>query len=95
VDAIYRMGAAGLRFTHSPHPPRVLPSRPGLIYFQVGREAQQGEWANVQRSLTLAIRLNENLIAGDIQGQRVLTIKTGGQTATLQFTLYVTAHDSK
>ena len=69
--------------------------KPGLIYFQVGRESQQGEWANVQRSLTLAVRLNENLIAGDIQGQRVLTIKTGGQTATLQFTLYVTAHDSK
>jgi type VI secretion system protein ImpJ len=43
----------------------------------------------VQRSLTLAIRLNENRIAGNIQGQRILTIKTGGQTTTLQFTLYV------
>ena len=51
---------------------------PGLIYFQVSRESQQGEWQNVQKSLTLAIRLNENLIAGNIQGQRVLTIKTGG-----------------
>jgi type VI secretion system protein ImpJ len=92
VDAIYRLGAAGLRFTHSPHPPRVLPSHPGLIYFQINRESQQSEWQNVQRSLTLAIRLNENLIAGDIQGQRVLAIKTGGQTTTLQFTLYVVAH---
>jgi len=89
VDAIYRMGAAGLRFGHSPHPPRVLPSRAGLIYFQVNRESQQGEWQNVQRSLTLAIRLNENLIAGNIQGQRVLTIKAEGQVTTIQFTLYV------
>jgi type VI secretion system protein ImpJ len=95
VDAIYRMGAAGLRFAHSPHPPRVLPSHPGLIYFQINRESQQAEWQNVQRSLTLAIRLNENLIAGDIQGQRVLTIKTGGQTTTFQFTLYVVAHETR
>jgi type VI secretion system protein ImpJ len=39
--------------------------------------------------LTLAIRLNENLIVGDIQGQQTLSIKTGGQTTTLQFTLFV------
>ena len=44
---------------------------------------------NVQRSLTLALRLNENLIVGNIQGQRVLTIKTRGQTTTMQFTLYL------
>ena len=36
-----------------------------------------------------ALRLNEKLIAGNIQDQRVLTIRTGNQTATLQFTLYV------
>jgi type VI secretion system protein ImpJ len=61
----------------------------GLIYFQVSRESQLEEWQNVQKSLTLAIRMNENRIAGNIQGQRILTIKTGGQTTTLQFTLYV------
>lgn len=94
VDTIFRMGQAGLRFSYCPHPPRALPSVPGLIYFQVSREAHEAEWAHVQKSLTLAIRLNENLIAGNIQGQRVLTIKTGGQTTTLQFTLYVVAQDS-
>ena len=61
----------------------------GSNYFQVSRDSQLEEWQNVQRSLTLAIRLNENRIVGNIQGQRVLTIKTGGQTTTLQFTLYV------
>ena len=44
---------------------------------------------NVQKSLTLAIRLNENLIVGNIQGQRVLSIRTGQRSTTLQFTLYV------
>lgn len=89
VDAIFRMGQAGLRFSYCPRPPRALPSQPGLIYFQISREASESEWHNVQKSLTLAIRLNENLIAGNIQGQQTLTIRAGSQTTTLQFTLYV------
>jgi type VI secretion system protein ImpJ len=89
VDEIYRLGQAGLRFGHSPRPPRALPTVPGLNYFQINRESQLDEWQNVQKSLTLAIRLNETRVAGNIQGQRVLTVKTGGQTTTLQFTLYL------
>jgi type VI secretion system protein ImpJ len=96
VDDIFKRGQAGLRFAHSPRPPRALPSLPGLIYFQVNRESQLEEWQNVQKSLTLAIRLNENRIAGNIQGQRVLTIKTSNnQTTTLQFTLYVVPQEGK
>lgn len=89
VDEIFRLGQAGLRFAHSPRPPRALPQTPGLVYYQINRESQLEEWQNVQRSLTLALRLNENLIVGNIQGQRVLTIKNRGQTATMQFTLYL------
>jgi type VI secretion system protein ImpJ len=89
VNQIYDLGQAGLRFTHSPTPSRALPSPPGLVYFQVAREAQLEEWLHVQKSLTLAIRLNERRIVGNIQGQRVLTIQTGGQPTTLQFTLYL------
>src|SRR5207249_2862630 len=84
VDDIFRLGEAGLRFAHSPRPPRALPQVPGLVYFQVNRESQLQEWQKVQKSLTMAIRLNENLIVGNIQGQRVLTIKNGGQTTTMQ-----------
>ena len=90
VDAIFRLGQAGLKFTHTPQRPAALPQRPGLSYFQINREAQQAEWLNVQKSLTLAIRLNENRIAGNIQDQRSLTINMGGgQTTTLQFTLFI------
>jgi type VI secretion system protein ImpJ len=96
VDDIFQRGLAGLRFAHSPRPPRALPSVPGLIYFQVDRESQQDEWANVQKSLTLALRLNEHRIAGNIQGQRVLTIKTTNQqTTALQFTLYVVPREQR
>jgi type VI secretion system protein ImpJ len=78
-----------LRFTHNPRPPRALPALPGQIYFQINRDASAIDWQNVQSSLSLALRLNQALIVGNIQGERVLTIKTGGQTTTLQFTLYV------
>jgi type VI secretion system protein ImpJ len=88
VDRIFQMGAAGLKLTYSPTPPRALPSMQGLIYFQVSRDSE--EWQNVQKSLTLAIRLNETRIAGSIEGQRTLTVRrTGAQTTTLEFTLYV------
>jgi type VI secretion system protein ImpJ len=89
VDRIYQLGQAGLKFAHSPTPPRALPVIKDLIYLQVARDSQLEEWQNVQKSLTLAIRLNETRIAGSIQGQRTLTIRSGGQTTTLQFTLFV------
>ncbi len=89
VDEIFRLGQAGLRFAHSPRPPRALPAPAGLTYFQVNREASTEEWQNVQRSLTLAIRLNENRVVGNIQGQRVLTVRASGQNTTMQFTLYL------
>src|SRR5215471_2072839 len=90
VDAVFERGMAGLRFAHSPRPPRALPTMPGLIYFQVDRESQRDEWQNVQKALTLAIRLNANRILGNIQGQRVLTTKaSNNQTTSLQFSLYV------
>lgn len=93
VDDIFRLGRAGLRFSSVSRPPRALPSQSGLIYFQVDREREAEEWSAVQRSLALAIRLNENLIVSDIQGQRTLTIKVGGQATTMQFTLYVVSSD--
>ncbi len=89
ADEIFKRGLRGLAFTHSPHPPRTLPARPGLVYFQVDRRSQQEEWQHVQKELTLAIRLNENRIAGNIQNEKILTIKTSNKTVTVQFTLYL------
>jgi len=89
VDEIFRLGQAGLKFTYASHPPRSLPARPGLAYFRIDRQSQADEWDAVERSLSLAIRLNENLITSNIQGQRELAIRVGGQSTTLQFTLYI------
>ncbi len=94
VDEIFQMGQMGLRFAHSPRPPRALPSLAGLVYFQVDRQTQLQEWQAVQKSLTIALRLNQHLIVGDIQGQRVVRIRNQGQTTPLQFTLFVVSQES-
>ncbi|HTU21199.1 MAG TPA: type VI secretion system baseplate subunit TssK [Gemmataceae bacterium] len=94
VDAIYDYGSAGLKFSHQVQP-RSLPVLPGLIYFQVDRDSQAGEWQHVRQSLTLAVRLNEQHILGSIQGEQTLTIRHGGQTATLRFTLYLARTSSQ
>ena len=93
VDEIFRMGAAGLRFQLCAHPPRSLPSQRGLMYFEIDRASQEEEWVAVTKSLTLALRLNENLIVSNIEGQRTLTIQVGGETTALQFVLYVVPED--
>jgi type VI secretion system protein ImpJ len=94
VDEIFQMGQMGLRFAHSPRPPRALPSLAGLVYFQVDRQTQLQEWQAVQKSLTIALRLNMHLIVGDIQGQRVVRIRNQGQTTPLQFTLFVVSQET-
>ncbi len=88
VDTIFTRGQEGMRFAPSPRPPRDLPSAPNLTYFEITREPP-AEWQNVQRSLTLAIRMKEGDIVSNIQGSRELTIRVGSQTAMFQFTLYV------
>ncbi len=89
VETIFTRGQEGLRFTHKPNPPRDLPAAPNLTYFEVSRESGTNEWAHVQKMKTVAVRLQEKDILGSIDGQRELTIKTGAQSTTFAFTLYV------
>jgi type VI secretion system protein ImpJ len=89
VDEIFRLGQAGLKFAFAERLPRALPQRPGLVYFQIDRGEQAVQWDAVKHSLTLAIRLNENLISGNIQGERILKINANGQQLSLQFMLFV------
>jgi type VI secretion system protein ImpJ len=94
VDELFKRGSVGLRFAHSTAPPSVLPRREGLVYFQVDRSSQREEWDKVQQSLNLGIRMNENLVVGDIQNQRVLKIRNGPQTVSVQFSLYLVPRQS-
>jgi len=87
VDAIFQLGQAGLRFEPCPRP-TILPDLAGQRYFRIGRMPEK-EWAQVLRALTVAVRINETRIVGNLQGARAVTVRTtGGQTTTLHFTLY-------
>ncbi|MFO0850713.1 MAG: type VI secretion system baseplate subunit TssK [Gemmataceae bacterium] len=88
VDTIFRMGQAGLRFLPVRHPPRVLPAPVGMAYFQLAAEPGGVEWPEVEKTLSLAVRVNENRVVGSIQGQRELTVQVGPQTTTMRFTLF-------
>lgn len=92
ADSIYRAGKAGLSFTPARNPPRVLP--PGITYFQLSREAAGPEWADVKRTLSLAVRFNENRVQGNIQDQQVLSLSLAGKNCRIQFTLFVVAPKS-
>ena len=46
-------------------------------------------WLVLRGLKTLAIRVQEQDVVGSIDGQRTLTIRTGGQTNTFTFTLYL------
>ncbi|MBI1832560.1 MAG: type VI secretion system baseplate subunit TssK [Planctomycetes bacterium] len=89
VDDLYRLGLTGLRFAPEPLPPGGLPKVPGQVYFRLKHDAKNPEWANLKKSLLLAVRINESWIVGSIQNQRRLTIKVSGRNVTMQFSLYV------
>lgn len=90
VETIYRMGDVGLKFSHVPERqlPSALPKDKGLTYFQINRELQQNEWQTVEKSLTLAIRFNENKIVGNIDRQEVVTLRLSAEMP-FRFKLYV------
>jgi type VI secretion system protein ImpJ len=95
ADLMFMRGMEGLEFTHAPQPPRVLPTMPDLTYFQVNRESQKDEWAHVQESLALAIRVNDTRLvigsSGKLDGERSLALKAheGHPATSMQLSLFV------
>ncbi|HXD85499.1 MAG TPA: type VI secretion system baseplate subunit TssK [Urbifossiella sp.] len=89
VDEIFSRRLRGLDFVPVPNPPRVLPASVRMAYFQVNRESSREEWDHVAQTYNLAIRLNEGLMRGSIDGRQDVSIQVDGRTITLRFTLYM------
>jgi len=87
VDMVFRSGRAGLRFISANKVPRILPSR--FAFFQIHLEPTNEEWVDVCKTLSLAIRVNENRITSPLQNQKVMKIQLGSETITMNFTLFV------
>jgi type VI secretion system protein ImpJ len=87
VDEVFRTGLRGLEFVHDDRPPSVLPAGP--TYFRISRDSSQPEWEAVKQSFNLAVRLNDKLILGSMDGKSDVTIQADGKTGNFGFTLYV------
>lgn len=89
AENVYSMGHLGMAFRHEKDPPLVLPFRTRDAFFSI--ERSPNEWPHVQLSKRVAIRMNERLLEGDLQGKNEVTIKgqAGKQAPILRFTLYI------
>jgi len=89
VEELFRQGPRACVSSPSTLPPQALPKVPGQVYFQVTQDPKNPEWMSIKNSLMLALRLNENLIVGNIQNERRLIVKAAGRNVTMQFSLYM------
>lgn len=88
VEEVYSLGHRGMIFRYEPQPPRVLPITKKDTYFSIERSPD--EWPFVQRTRKVAIRLNERLLSGDLEGKRDVMIRgQPGKQPIMRFTLYV------
>ena len=89
VDEIFRMGKIGLAFVHEHKPHPVLPTGPNRTYFRINTAASRDEWTQVANTQRLAVRLNDRLLDGKLDGGPDVTIKVDGKTASMRFSLFV------
>ncbi len=88
VEEVYALGHRGMVFRYEPQPPRVLPITKKDTYFSIERSPD--EWPFVQRTRRLAVRLNERLLDGDLEGKRDVMIRgQPGKQPVMRFTLYI------
>ncbi|MGF1579716.1 MAG: type VI secretion system baseplate subunit TssK [Gemmataceae bacterium] len=95
VDTIFSRGHLGLNPKPISTAPAVLPKLADLIYFRVRPEDNPNEWDHVREEQSIAIRLNEQLIASDIQGQQTLYIRNDAMTTKMEFILFVTRREAR
>ena len=92
VEALFRYGQAGLQLNPATQAPRALPPSRDWIYYEVSKVGTA--WNDVQKTQTLAMRLQEKLIQNldTLQGQRKLVVAVGGKQAPLEFALFAVPH---
>ena len=87
VDEMFQRGKISLELRFLSVAPAILPKRPWL-YFQVGRENLA--WNDVVQTQTLAMRLQDRLIANidSLQGSSTILVSYAGKQVPLQFALF-------
>jgi len=89
IDQIFQRGQAGVELSDLARAPRQLPVAGNWVFYKVDRSGY--EWHNVERTKTLALRLNSKLIGNlaQLEGQRALKVEESGRPiGTLEFALF-------
>jgi type VI secretion system protein ImpJ len=88
VEVLFERRMPGLHLTKLEQAPRALPPTGDVVYFEVARG--NAAWNDVLETETLAMRINENLIANldDLQGKQELIVSHGGKQLPLRFALF-------
>ncbi|MCA9057582.1 MAG: type VI secretion system baseplate subunit TssK [Planctomycetaceae bacterium] len=86
VDDIYRRGRRGVRIVPATETPRVFP-RQNWHYFRVDRNEA---WTNVERTLNLGIRFNEQMVEKQSNAANSVDVedRDTGNLVTLAFSLF-------
>lgn len=89
VEEVYSLGHRGMVFRFEPSPPKVLPITRKDTYFSIERSPD--EWPFVKTTRKVAVRLNERLLSGDLEGKRDVQLRgqPGKQPPIMRFTLYI------
>lgn len=88
ADTLFLLGHAGLEARRVVHTPRALPVRSGLQYYALSADGAPEEWRHVERSLTLAARLSEQLLIDEFSDHDAVVLDVDGKSATLKLSLF-------
>ncbi|TWT75607.1 hypothetical protein Pla123a_31170 [Posidoniimonas polymericola] len=88
ADSLFLMGQAGLEPRRVVHTPRALPVRKGLQFYTLSADAAPEEWRHVERSMTVAARLSEQLLVDEFADSGSVVIDVDGKAATLRMSLF-------
>lgn len=89
AESLYLLGQAGLQPERLQHTPQPLPVRKGLTYFALNADNAANEWQQVERSLSLAARLTEQLVVDELDEQDTVVLDIDGRSATMKLSLFV------
>lgn len=88
VDALFEKRASGVKLTPLRTVPKSLPTQSQWTYFAI--TADGPAWADVERTGTLAMRIQERSIGNrsSLEGSRTVVIQVGGRELSLQCALF-------
>ena len=94
VERIFTNAQPGLALVAEDRVPSAFPEDNNWIYYSVNRDSP--EWANLQKSQTLAMRLRDSMIVNrdKLQGANDIIVRVGGRQATLRFALFALPNTS-